>query len=130
VLEGIGGGFDRFDQQRWIDEYRALAARAKVEWSPSPARSIAMDTYGVQASYHMHRYGTTRDQIAIAAAKNHMHGSLNPKAQYRFPMTKEEALADRPVSGPLTRARPDRRWCGCGDYLFERSPQNASRPGS
>jgi acetyl-CoA acetyltransferase len=33
-----------------------------------------------------------------------MHGSLNPKAQYRFRMTKEEVLADRPVSGPLTRA--------------------------
>jgi acetyl-CoA acetyltransferase len=63
-----------------------------------------MDTYGIQASYHMHRYGTTREQIAIAAAKNHVHGSLNPKAQYRFRMTKEEVLADRPVSGPLTRA--------------------------
>jgi acetyl-CoA acetyltransferase len=104
VLEEIGGGFDRFDQQRWIDEYARLAARAGVEWSPGPERSIAMDTYGVQASYHMHRYGTTREQIAIAAAKNHMHGSLNPKAQYRFRMTKEEVLADRPVSGPLTRA--------------------------
>jgi acetyl-CoA acetyltransferase len=104
VLEEIGGGFDRFDQQRWISEYRALAARAEVEWSPGPERSIAMDTYSVQASYHMHRYGTTREQIAVAAAKNHMHGSLNPKAQYRFPMTKEEVLADRPVSGPLTRA--------------------------
>lgn len=104
VLGEIGGGFDRLDQQRWIDEYAGLAARAGVEWSPGPERSIAMDTYGVQASYHMHRYGTTREQIAIAAAKNHVHGSLNPKAQYRFPMTKEEVLADRTVSGPLTRA--------------------------
>jgi acetyl-CoA acetyltransferase len=104
VLEEIGGGFDRFDQKRWIDEYRALAARAEVEWAAGPERSIAMDTYGVQASYHMRRYGTTREQIAIAAAKNHMHGSVNPKAQYRFRMTKEEVLADRPVSGPLTRA--------------------------
>jgi acetyl-CoA acetyltransferase len=52
----------------------------------------------------MHRYGTTREQIAMAAAKNHVHGSLNPKAQYRFRMTKEEVLADRSVSGPLTRA--------------------------
>jgi acetyl-CoA acetyltransferase len=69
VLEEIDGGFDRFDQKRWIDEYRALAARAEVDWAPGPERSIAMDTYGVQASYHMHRYGTTREQIAIAAAK-------------------------------------------------------------
>jgi acetyl-CoA acetyltransferase len=104
MLEEIGGGFDRFDEKRWIGEYRTLAAHAGVEWSPGSERSIAMDTYGVQASYHMSRYGTTREQIAIAAAKNHVHGSLNPKAQYRFPMTKEEVLADRPVSGPLTRA--------------------------
>jgi len=104
VLEEIAGGFDRFDEERWLGEYRDLAARAGTKWAPACDRSIAMDTYGVQASYHMHRYGTTREQIAIAAAKNHMHGALNPKAQYRFRMTKEEVLADRPVSGPLTRA--------------------------
>jgi acetyl-CoA acetyltransferase len=104
MLKEIGGGFDRFDQERWLNEYRDLAASAGAVWAPSADRSIAMDTYGVQASYHMHRYGTTREQIAIAAAKNHVHGSLNPKAQYRFRMTKEEVLADRPVSGPLTRA--------------------------
>jgi acetyl-CoA acetyltransferase len=104
VLEEIGGGFDRFDQERWRNEYRDLAALSGTVWAPSSDRSIAMDTYGVQASYHMHRHGTTREQIAIAAAKNHMHGSLNPKAQYRFRMTMEEVLADRVVSGPLTRA--------------------------
>lgn len=104
VLTEIGGGFDRFDVQRWMDEYAAAAACAGVEWRPGPDRSIAMDTYGVQASYHMHRHGTTREQIAIAGAKNHRHGSLNPKAQYRFRMTAAEVLADRVVSGPLTRA--------------------------
>ncbi|WMT73471.1 thiolase family protein [Bradyrhizobium sp. Ash2021] len=104
MLKEIGGGFDRFDQERWLNEYRDLAERSGAVWAPSPDRSIAMDTYGVQASYHMHRYGTTREQIAIAAAKNHVHGSLNPKAQYRFRMTTDEVLADRPVSGPLTRA--------------------------
>jgi acetyl-CoA acetyltransferase len=37
VLEEIGGGFDRCDQQRWIDEYAGLAARA--ESNGRPARS-------------------------------------------------------------------------------------------
>jgi hypothetical protein len=32
---------------------RALAARADVEWAPGQDRSVAMDTYGMQASYHM-----------------------------------------------------------------------------
>lgn len=104
MLKEIAGGFDRFDQERWLREYSDLATWSGSVWAPSSDRSIAMDTYGVQASHHMRRFGTTREQIAIAAAKNHGHGALNPKAQYRFQMTKEEVLADRPVSGPLTRA--------------------------
>jgi acetyl-CoA acetyltransferase len=63
-----------------------------------------MDTYGLQAAWHMHRFGTTARQIAAAAAKSHCNGALNPSAQYRFAMTEDEVLADRPVSGPLTRA--------------------------
>jgi acetyl-CoA acetyltransferase len=31
-------------------------------------------------------------------------GALNPKAQYRFELSPEQVLADRPVSWPLTRA--------------------------
>ena len=29
-------------------------------------------------------YGTTQRQIALAASKNHFHGSPNDKAQYQF----------------------------------------------
>jgi acetyl-CoA acetyltransferase len=63
-----------------------------------------MDTYAMQACYHMKRWGTTQAQIAYAAAKNHCHGALNPKAQYRFEMSVDEVLADREISYPLTRA--------------------------
>ncbi len=104
MLKEIGGGFDRFDKPRWLDEYRQAVEVSGAEWGPGADRPVAMDTYGVQASLHMHQYGTMREQIAIAAAKNHRFGALNPKAQYRFEMTAEEALADRQVSGPLTRA--------------------------
>lgn len=52
----------------------------------------------------MKAYGTTQEQIAMIAAKNHFHGSLNPNAQYRFDMSVEEVLNDRLVSHPLTRA--------------------------
>jgi len=52
----------------------------------------------------MERYGTTQRQLAMIAAKNHLHGSLNPDAQYRMKMTVEEVLNDRLVSYPLTRA--------------------------
>lgn len=104
ALREIGGGLDTFDAASWHAEYARAAAESGAEWDPSGDRSVAMDTYGIQASWHMHRYGTTQAQIAAAAAKSHSNGVLNPNAQYRFRMSTQEVLADRPVSGPLTRA--------------------------
>jgi acetyl-CoA acetyltransferase len=104
ALADIAGGFDNLDRQSWIDEYSRAAAEIGVHWDPRPDRSVAMDTYGLQAAWHMHRFGTTKQQIAAAAAKSHNNGSLNPNAQYRFRMSVEEVLGDRAVSGPLTRA--------------------------
>lgn len=104
VFSEIEGGFDQFDRDRWISEYRRAAAESERDFAPSDDRSIAMDTYGLQASWHMHHYGTTSAQIAAAAAKSHCNGALNPNAQYRFRMSVEDVLADRVVSGPLTRA--------------------------
>ena len=63
-----------------------------------------MDTYALQAKYHMWRYGTTQHQIAFGASKNHHNGSLNPKAQYQFEVPLDDVLADRLVSYPLTRS--------------------------
>ncbi|MBN2027440.1 MAG: thiolase family protein [Actinobacteria bacterium] len=68
------------------------------------ARSPFMDIYAMAARMHMEQYGTTQEQLAIIAAKNHYHGSLNPLAQYQIDMTVEEVLKDRPVSFPLTRS--------------------------
>jgi len=68
------------------------------------ARSPFMDIYATGARAHMEKYGSTQEQLAAIASKNHFHGSLNPNAQYRMRMTVEEVVADRLVSWPLTRA--------------------------
>ncbi|MEQ8262874.1 thiolase family protein [Pseudohaliea sp.] len=98
------GGIDQYDPDEWRAYYAAAGEVAGKAFEPGPDRSIFMDTYAMQACYHMKRHGTTRQQIAAAAAKNHSHGALNPRAQYQFEMTVEEVLADREVSWPLTRA--------------------------
>lgn len=98
------GGIDQYDPEEWRAYYAAAGEVAGKAFEPGPDRSIFMDTYAMQACYHMKRHGTTRQQIAAAAAKNHSHGALNPRAQYQFEMTVEEVLADREVSWPLTRA--------------------------
>ena len=63
-----------------------------------------MDIYAFAAREHMRKYGSTPQQLAIIASKNHWHSSMNPNAQYRFEVSPESVLADRSVSFPLTRA--------------------------
>lgn len=72
--------------------------------APGQGRSVFMDAYAMMARWHMGRYGTTQQQLAAVAAKNHFHGSLNPLAQYQTPMDVAQVLADAPVAYPLTRA--------------------------
>jgi acetyl-CoA acetyltransferase len=98
------GGIDQYDPEEWERYYREAGEVAGKPFEPGPDRTIFMDTYAMQACHHMKRYGTTQRQIAAGAAKNHNHGSMNPNAQYRFRMTAEEVMADRPVTYPLTRA--------------------------
>lgn len=53
------------------------------------------------ARRHMHDFGTTREQIAQVAVKNHKHGSLNPKAQYQKEINLDTVLRSPMVSDPL-----------------------------
>jgi acetyl-CoA C-acetyltransferase len=58
--------------------------------------------YAMIARLHMHKYGTTREQIAMVAVKNHSHGILNPNAQFPREITLETVLGATPVADPLT----------------------------
>jgi acetyl-CoA acetyltransferase len=64
--------------------------------------SMFMDVYAAIVRAHMERYGTTREQMAKVAVKNHANGALNPRAQYREVVDLEEVLASREISYPLT----------------------------
>lgn len=90
------------DAERRRKEMEERGEIAKGEGSG--ARSPFMDIYSMGARAHMNAYGTTQEQLAAIAAKNHHHGSLNPDAQYRMEMTVQEVIDDRLVSFPLTRA--------------------------
>ena len=63
-----------------------------------------MDIYGYAARQHMKRYGSTVEQLAVVASKNHFNSTLNPNAQYQFEVPVAKVLADRIVTWPLTRA--------------------------
>lgn len=104
TMQIFNGGIDQYDREEWLSYYVEAGAAAGKPFEPGPGRTIFMDTYAMQAAWHMRAHGTTERQIAIACAKNHTASIHNPKAQYRFALTADEVLADRTVSWPLTRA--------------------------
>ncbi|MCW2784765.1 MAG: hypothetical protein JWP74_1282 [Marmoricola sp.] len=65
-------------------------------------RSAFMDVYATMATRYMDRTGATQEDFARVAVKNHDHGALNPKAQYRMRFTLDEVMGARAISGPLT----------------------------
>ncbi len=104
-LEIFEGGIDQLDPQEWMQYYREAGEQSGKPFVTNAAGgTLFMDTYAMQAAYHMKTFGTTREQIAFGASKNHAMGARNPKAQYRFEVTPQQVLDDREVSWPLTRA--------------------------
>lgn len=57
--------------------------------------------YALIARAHMEKYGTTREQLALVAVKNHDNGSLNPLAQFPFKITVDSVLNSVLVADPL-----------------------------
>jgi len=51
---------------------------------------------------HSRRYGTTVEQMAKVGVKNHHHGALNRRAQYRDEVTVQQVLESREIADPLT----------------------------
>ena len=58
--------------------------------------------FAMIARRHMYQFGTTREQMAAVAVKNHANGAKNPQAHMRKVITMEQALNGKPVAEPLT----------------------------
>ena len=78
----------------------ALAAAADREWEAAVGATFP-GLYAMMARAHMHEFGTTREQLAQVAVKNHYHGSMNPKAQFRNRITIDSVISSPLVADPL-----------------------------
>jgi len=57
--------------------------------------------FALMATAHMAKYGTTEEQLAKVAVKNHQNGTLNPKAHFQKRITVDDVLSSRVVAWPL-----------------------------
>ncbi|MBX9615987.1 MAG: thiolase family protein, partial [Caulobacteraceae bacterium] len=99
VAAAFAGGTDIHDREGVVAWIRAMGGE-----DPGPDRSLFMDLYAAQARAHMARHGTTGEDFARIASKNHTAAAHNPDAQYRTPMTVDQVLGDKPVIFPFTRS--------------------------
>ena len=85
-------------------ELRAKSQDGGEKKEKKEGHSAFMDFYAMGAKAHMKTHGTTQRQLAVIAAKNHTNSTMNPFAQYTFPMTVDQVMEDYEVAYPLTRA--------------------------
>jgi len=90
-MTDVGGG----------DATYALATAADQEYEGFHGITFP-GLYAMMAKTHMERYGTTREQLAEVAVKNHKNGSKNPNAQFPFTVTNEQVRNSVKIADPLT----------------------------
>ncbi len=94
------GGVEKMTHKTTADatEYLAMACDFFFEqWNGLTFPGL----FAMVATAHMHKYGTTEEQMAHVAVKNHHHGTLNPKAHMQKEITLEQAMSSRVVAWPL-----------------------------
>jgi len=74
--------------------------------------------YAALATAHMHKYGTTHEDLLRIAIKNHNNGSLNPKAH--FPSSIREVMNMRREQASK-KGRPVPNWKDELEFLGDRS---------
>ncbi len=105
VLSGLSdvvlvGGVEKMTHRATSDvtEYLAMACDFPFEqWNGLTFPGL----FAMVATAHMHKYGTTEEQMAMVAVKNHHHGCMNPKAHMQKEVSLEKVLSSRVIAWPL-----------------------------
>ncbi|RLF41628.1 MAG: thiolase domain-containing protein [Thermoplasmata archaeon] len=96
----VVGGIEKMNDVAGASATETLATAADQEWEAFFGATFP-GLYAMIATRHMHDYGTTKEQLAQVAVKNHANGAKNPYAQYKFEVTVEQVMAAVPVAHPL-----------------------------
>jgi acetyl-CoA C-acetyltransferase len=94
----LAGGVEKMTDGADVTD--ALATAADQEYEVYQGITFP-GLYAMIAHAHMHKYGTTREQLAAVAVKNHRNGAKNPNAQFGFEVTAEQVMKSTMVSDPL-----------------------------
>jgi acetyl-CoA C-acetyltransferase len=97
----VVGGAEKMTDVSEEEATRIKCSGIDQEWEGEiGATDVALSA--IMARRHARDYGTTREQMASVAVKNHAHGSKNPKAHFKNTVTIEDVLKAPKVADPLT----------------------------
>ncbi|MCY3414075.1 MAG: thiolase domain-containing protein [Candidatus Heimdallarchaeota archaeon] len=86
------------NQSRHTQE--ALATSLDTIWESSMGATLP-GNFAMMAKAHMRKYGTTKEQMAQVAVKNHDNARLNPRAQFRNKLRIESVLGSKKLADPI-----------------------------
>jgi acetyl-CoA C-acetyltransferase len=96
----VVGGAEKMTDVSEVYAQEILASTADQEWESVFGATFA-GLHAMIARRHMHKFGTTKEQLGMVAVKNHQNAEKNPNAQYRRAMSLEVVLKAPMVADPL-----------------------------
>ncbi|MDD1747692.1 MAG: thiolase domain-containing protein [Methanomassiliicoccales archaeon] len=96
----VVGGAEKMTDVGDVLAAEIQSTAADQQWEVVFGATLA-SLFAMIARRHMYEFGTTREQIAQVAVKNHKHGALNPNAQYQREIDLSTVLNASPVAEPL-----------------------------
>ncbi|MDY6778990.1 MAG: beta-ketoacyl synthase N-terminal-like domain-containing protein, partial [Halobacteria archaeon] len=97
------GGVERCTPETGLDtpEMTRVFASASHRQYEQPTGLTFPGVFALLTKRHMHEYGTTEEQLAEVAVKNHHNGGMNPRAHFGKETTVEEVLDGPVVADPF-----------------------------
>ncbi len=97
------GGVERCTPETGLGtgEMTRIFASASHRQYEQPTGLTFPGVFALLTKRHMHEYGTTEEQLAHVAVKNHANGQRNPRAHFGRELTVEDVLESPVVADPF-----------------------------
>lgn len=94
------GGAEKMTDLKATGSVGTLMGAGDQEWESSIGLTFT-GLYALMARAYMEKHGLTREELALVPVKNHLHGTKNPYAQFRFPVSVSDVVNSPLIADPL-----------------------------
>ena len=96
----VVGGAEKMTDITLQEAATALGGAGDQEWELFQGITFP-GLYAMMAMRHMHDYGTTEEQLAAVAVKNHDNATRNPFAQFHKKISVSDVMKSKRIADPL-----------------------------